>query len=457
MNLKFFNKMIENLSIRFNKCYSLFEDNNELQIKTKVQVMRIGDWSKDKWKGREITPSDLRDFVNNFRNSVLGQEILTGLPIDAEHNWSSSEEGACGWIRGLEIEEDSKLFMNVEWTDRGIALLRNKRFKHLSAMFADKYKDPETGEEYSNVLFGAALTVLPYISKMEPVMLNKENVMEKKTVNTEMTELSKPTEEMVEETVVMEEPVLVEEVVEETVEEVKEEIAEEVIEEKVEEAKEELVTLSKTDSEEVIESTQKIETTDFSAVIREKDNKIQEMSENNQKLEDKLNELSKSVEEFKQKQMILVEEVNMKEIESVIEKMLPSTERAEYSIKMDQEELVKEILLNAKKTDMYKFSVDSKEYDMFSAVVELISIMPKMKYNMKERGTIEMENKNSEVVNTFNLREYIKSDVDSAKKMDKLHEVMQERQKKLQTEGYNVKDSFIEAEKQILREYGIRE
>jgi len=451
------NLKINKTEVNFNSCYSLFESENPM-IKNRVQAMRVGDWSRDEYKGRLITLEDLQEFKNNFDSSVLGQETVTGLPIDAEHNWSSSEEGACGWIKNIEITPDGNMFLNVEWTDRRKFLIENKRFKHLSAMFADSYEDPESGNVFKNVLFGAALTVLPYIQGMEPVTYNaKENVMEKDTeksemiVNEEVKEAS-AMEKLREEFRVSEETKITEMAKE--LEKPSEEI-----EDKIGEDKNEQIVIKEhnIDADKITEIADRLKVVQTSVFSKEE---VEAMNQKHLELEKKHLELEAKMSEISIKES----EINEKEIDSVLNSLLPSDGSEEYSIKPDQADFVREILKNAKKSgDMYKFSIAQKEFNMYSALIKLFEVMPKNKYNKTERGTINMEtNKNEEKTQGFNLKDYIESTQYSKEnKMTKFDEACLDRQKKLYSSGKydnmpnGLFNSYKDAEKEVMAEIGI--
>jgi hypothetical protein len=63
------------------------------------------------------------DVIANFNNKVRGKRI----PIDSEH--MVDPQGAKGYIVSLRIEPGMGLFVTPEWTEYGLTLLRDDRFK----------------------------------------------------------------------------------------------------------------------------------------------------------------------------------------------------------------------------------------------------------------------------------------------------------------------------------------
>lgn len=133
----------------------------------KIQILRVGEWSHMYYGDFEITNDDLVLFKENFDKKVRRIDLA----LDAEHY---SEKGAAAWFKELVIEGGG-LYAMVEWTEWGREIIDKKLFKYISPEFDFEYKDEETGQKYSNVLFGAALTNRPFIKDMEPVLFS-ENV-----------------------------------------------------------------------------------------------------------------------------------------------------------------------------------------------------------------------------------------------------------------------------------------
>lgn len=131
-----------------------------------IEIFREGEWNHPRWGIIKGTKKLFQDFIDNWKNNVLGREIS----IDKTHNPS---EGATGWIKDLKIFDD-RLKAKVEWTSWGLDLIENKGFKYFSPEYSDNYINKETGAEVKNVLIGGALTLRPFLTNLNPVVLSED-------------------------------------------------------------------------------------------------------------------------------------------------------------------------------------------------------------------------------------------------------------------------------------------
>ena len=83
----------------------------------------------------------------------------------------------------MRVEPGVGLFATPEWTDYGLSLLRDDRFKYFSPTFREEWTHPQTGVKYSNVLTGAALTVDPFCLGMKEYKLSEGWTSEDVTLN----------------------------------------------------------------------------------------------------------------------------------------------------------------------------------------------------------------------------------------------------------------------------------
>ena len=140
----------------------------ELEDKTTItmDVFRIGKWQHPKWGIIEGTKKLFNDFIKNFKNNVVGRDLV----FDKNHR---PEDGGTGIVKDLFIEGD-KLKALVELTNFGIDLIKNKGFQYFSPEYTDKYTDKETGNIIENVLIGGALTLRPFLTNLSPVVLSEQ-------------------------------------------------------------------------------------------------------------------------------------------------------------------------------------------------------------------------------------------------------------------------------------------
>jgi 2'-5' RNA ligase len=107
----------------------------------------------------KITEEGNAKFVENF-----GNYQPEGIPIDLQHDVKYS--GAAGWIRELRQNLDGSVSARVDWNDRGRTALVEDRYQYISPEWFDKWTDSMSGEDYENVLIGAALTNRPFFKTL---------------------------------------------------------------------------------------------------------------------------------------------------------------------------------------------------------------------------------------------------------------------------------------------------
>jgi len=131
-----------------------------------VQLLKPGSWEHSEYGPLKFTSARFDHFIKNFNDNVRKIDLA----IDTEHE---PEKGACGWIKKLENRGKEGLWALVDWTSKGWELVKDKIFRYLSVEFDDSWTDPESGKEFKDVLFGAALTNRPFIKGMAPVNLSE--------------------------------------------------------------------------------------------------------------------------------------------------------------------------------------------------------------------------------------------------------------------------------------------
>lgn len=138
---------------------------SEGATRTWVTLTRTGSFTDPRYGRFEITPKMLADMVRNFDAGTFGQEIF----LDVAHE---PEKGAAAKV--LELKSDgTRLRASVEWTPYGIAAVRERGFRYLSADFFDDYIDNEAGRSHGPLLRGAGLTIRPVIKRLDPVQLSE--------------------------------------------------------------------------------------------------------------------------------------------------------------------------------------------------------------------------------------------------------------------------------------------
>jgi len=93
-------------------------------------------------------------------------EGKTDLVVDYEHqSLSGAEAPAAGWIKELEDRGTDGMWAKVQWTERAREYLKAREYRYLSPVVLVRKKDGRAVE-----VLGAALTNLPAIDGMEPVV-----------------------------------------------------------------------------------------------------------------------------------------------------------------------------------------------------------------------------------------------------------------------------------------------
>ncbi|MBT9173450.1 MAG: hypothetical protein DDT21_01851 [Syntrophomonadaceae bacterium] len=118
-----------------------------------------GELKHKKYGDVSFTLEKANRLVDGFKQGIYQSRI----PIDAEHQTKLS--GAVGWITDMRVNDNGSVDALTEWTDRGIKLLANKRFRYMSPEFYPLWIDPFTEEVHKDVAVGAAITTRPYIKE----------------------------------------------------------------------------------------------------------------------------------------------------------------------------------------------------------------------------------------------------------------------------------------------------
>lgn len=111
------------------------------------------------WFLTETNGRDVADLANQSR---------TQLVVDYEHQTLYKEQNgqpapAAGWMRWIEFTPKG-LFADVEWTNKAAALIQNREYRYISAVFA------YDTQGYVRKLFHAALTNNPALDGMDEVL-----------------------------------------------------------------------------------------------------------------------------------------------------------------------------------------------------------------------------------------------------------------------------------------------
>lgn len=140
-----------------------FDKENEPDISV-VQLMRAGKYKYYDGSELDISVEVLRQMKRNFDANVKKVDLA----VDYYHH---SHLEAAGWIREVILKEnDTQLWIAVDWTETGKQKILSREVRYLSADFERDYEDNETGERYGYTLNGGGLTNRPFIKNMSAIL-----------------------------------------------------------------------------------------------------------------------------------------------------------------------------------------------------------------------------------------------------------------------------------------------
>ncbi|HET8555286.1 MAG TPA: hypothetical protein VFL78_10705 [Rhodanobacteraceae bacterium] len=135
--------------------------------RTEVTITRTGKFYDPRYGHFEITRDMLLSMVRNFDAQVYGQDIS----LDVAHK---PEDGAAAKILSLKVD-GNRLRAQVEFTKYGVAAVKDRGFRYLSAEFVEDFVDNEQGQSHGPTLLGAGLTTRPVIKRLDPVTLSESD------------------------------------------------------------------------------------------------------------------------------------------------------------------------------------------------------------------------------------------------------------------------------------------
>lgn len=164
--------------------YSSIQLDEASLVPENLQILRVGKFNHPEYGFFEITAQTLAEMKLNFDNRIRGIDMA----FDYYHD---SNNDASAWVKNLELKENgTELWANVSWTPKARQKLSERELRYFSPDFAFKWKDPETGSTFNNVLFGGGLTNRPFVKEMMAI------VADEKLKGLSMTELEKTQKEV---------------------------------------------------------------------------------------------------------------------------------------------------------------------------------------------------------------------------------------------------------------------
>jgi len=128
-------------------------------------ILPVGEFHDPRYGKVTITREMIEQMAENFKKGIPHYEP----PINIGHN---DELGAYGKIVDVEAREDG-LWAKLSFTEEGLELVREGKFRYVSAEFVEDYVDKETGKNVGYVLVGVALTNRPAHPAVKPLTLHE--------------------------------------------------------------------------------------------------------------------------------------------------------------------------------------------------------------------------------------------------------------------------------------------
>lgn len=134
--------------------------------RSRIQVAQLGRYKDPRYGDFAITAAEVANWSRLLADYFQGR-----VPIDLDH---ATDKGgpseAAAWIVGLQ-RDGNDVFADVEWTTKGAAAVREKRYLYISPTFVGDLKDPQ-GQSLGPALLRAALTNNPFLRQMPAVSLS---------------------------------------------------------------------------------------------------------------------------------------------------------------------------------------------------------------------------------------------------------------------------------------------
>ncbi len=130
-----------------------------------LQAFPIGEYDHPIYGKIKMTFDRARNMASNVIRKVRGIDIA----IDYGHD-SGGE--AAGWVTSAEARTDG-LWLFVEWTKEAANSIREGKYRYFSPEYLDKWKHPQSGDEFTDVVLGGGLTNRPFLKNILPVNLSE--------------------------------------------------------------------------------------------------------------------------------------------------------------------------------------------------------------------------------------------------------------------------------------------
>lgn len=137
-----------------------------------IMLFPVGHYQHEQYGELDFTPAKLRKIKALYDQRVRHIDAA----LDVDHRAAHDDSRATGWIESLELREQQPdgtpagLWGCIKWTPYGMQFLKSDEYRYFSPEFGP-WTDPQSGEEYIDVLIGGALTNRPFLKTMPAIAL----------------------------------------------------------------------------------------------------------------------------------------------------------------------------------------------------------------------------------------------------------------------------------------------
>lgn len=148
--------------------------------KEEIMVFPLGKFKHPQYGNLNFDEGFFEEIIANYDGNVLQTTPF----LDQEHRMGE----ALAWFNTAPyIKPGVGLFIKPSYTEMGTQLLEKKIYKYFSPWYED-FPDPKTGKITKNVFRGGAVTNIPYLKMMPPIVDESTKASERKAVGVVLAE-----------------------------------------------------------------------------------------------------------------------------------------------------------------------------------------------------------------------------------------------------------------------------
>lgn len=144
---------------------------NGAEPKADIMLFPYGEFEHPMYGKLKFDNKFFNEIIENYQANVLHVKPF----MDKQHD----EDKALAWFDSSPfIRPGQGLYISPDYTELGNTVLKTKTYRYFSPSWG-KYKDPQTGVEFKNVLLGGAATNIPFLKTM-PSIIDEKAVLDNK-------------------------------------------------------------------------------------------------------------------------------------------------------------------------------------------------------------------------------------------------------------------------------------